>query len=65
MQFNTCWGTSLFALYMKRFFTFLFVLTAGPLGLAVGATVLSLYLALLFPVMIPWYVTGPRALYFM
>jgi hypothetical protein len=53
MQFNTCWGTSLSALYLKRFVTFLFVVTAGPLALALGATVLSLYLALLCPVMIP------------
>jgi hypothetical protein len=60
MQFNTCWGTSLLALYLKRFLTFLFVITAGPLGLAVGATVLSLYVALLVPVMIPAYVSCPR-----
>jgi hypothetical protein len=59
MQFNTCWGTSAFALYMKRFFTFLFVFTAGPLGLALGAVLLVLYLALLFPVMIPWFVAKP------
>ena len=60
MQFNTCWGTSLLALYLKRFITFLFVITAGPLGLALGAAVLSLYLALLVPVMIPAYVSCPR-----
>ena len=56
MQFNTCWGTSLASLYLKRFITFLFVIIAGPLALALGAAVLALYLALLFPVMIPAYV---------
>ena len=53
MQFNTCWGTSLASLYLKRFITFLFVIIAGPLALGLGAAVLALYLALLFPVMIP------------
>jgi hypothetical protein len=53
MQFNTCWGVSLPALYLKRFFTFLFVITAGPLSLALGACAVAVYLALLFPIMIP------------
>jgi hypothetical protein len=54
MQFNACWGNSLFALYMKRFFTFLFVITAGPVALALTTVLLALYLALFVPVMIPW-----------
>ncbi len=62
MQFNTCWGTSLSALYLKRFVTFLFVVTAGPLALALGAAVLALYVALLFPVMIPACVSSSLSL---
>ena len=62
MQFNTCWGTSLAALYLKRFLTMLFVIVAGPLGLAAGATVLALYLALFIPVMLPACVARPPLL---
>lgn len=61
MQFNTCWGNSLSALYLKRFLTFLFVVTGVPLALGLGAAVLALYLALLFPVMIPACVSCTRA----
>ena len=59
MQFNNCWGSSLPMLYLKRFCTFLFVLIGGPLVLGLGAVVMALYLALLFPVMIPASVPCP------
>ena len=62
MQFNTCWGTSLAALYLKRFLTMLFVIVAGPLALAAGATVLALYLALFIPIMLPACVACPPLL---
>jgi hypothetical protein len=61
MQFNNCWGNSLPMLYLKRFCTFLFVILAGPLVLALGAAVIALYLALLFPVMIPACVPPPSS----